>query len=402
MAQYGKSFVYNGVSSEKYNLILGGFKTVDTTLNNPRTIEKGSMNKYRHTVNTLGVNYDDVLKFSIMIMKDPCKYTSHDDLRFTREDIRQISAWLTSPISPRLYHMYNYDDTTSKDLKWVYDERSHVYSTSFDGKSLIYNFYCGEELNVNGHVGTAITYVSTYDETVTVSVNGVETIVEKEISSTSIDENGHEITTTETITETTYPRPVVTLLTKEPEYDYFGMFTNIEATDNGVYTLQCDFECNTPFALSPVQSVTNLVDGSLNSEMSVWNYSDEREDYVYPVIVIVPKGSNNTDISETEQNQGTGSVAPDESQSIRITNESDGNRSIQLNNLNPEDTLTMDCRKLTVTNISGNLLSFEDMGVDAVDYIYFPRLLYGENRISISGNAEVLFTYRYPVKVGAY
>ena len=67
MAQYGKSFVYNGISSEKYNLVIGGFKTVDTTLNNARTIEKGSLNKYRHMVNTWGVNYDDVLKFSIMV-----------------------------------------------------------------------------------------------------------------------------------------------------------------------------------------------------------------------------------------------------------------------------------------------------------------------------------------------
>jgi phage-related protein len=42
------------------------------------------------------------------------------------------------------------------------------------------------------------------------------------------------------------------------------------------------------------------------------------------------------------------------------------------------------------------------MNVDVVDYIYFPRLLYGRNQIEISGNAQVTFTYRYPVKVGAY
>lgn len=399
MAQYGKSFVYNGISSEKYNLILGGFEVIDATLNNVRSIEKGSMNKYRHTVNTWGVNYDDVLKFSILIMKDPCKFTSHDDLRFTREDIRQISAWLSSPVSPRLYHMYDYDDVTSKKLDWIYDEENHIYSASFNGKALIYNFYCGEELNVNGHIGTAITYASDYDEIITISVNAIETTNEKEVSTTTIDGNGDEVTTTETIVETTYLRPIVTLLTEEPEYDYFGMFTNIEATDNSIYTLQCDFECNTPFALSPVQSVTNLVNGSLTNEISVWNYSDEHEDYVYPIITIIPKSLNN---SETEQNQDDDAVAEDESQSIRITNESDGNRSIQLNNLNPEDTLIMDCNKLTVTNKSGSLLTFEDMNVDAIDYIYFPRLLYGENRIVISGNAQVSFIYRYPVKVGAY
>lgn len=398
MAQYGKSFVYNGVSSERYNLILGGFKTVDTTLNNARTIEKGSMNKYRHTVNTWGVNYDDVLKFSIMIMKDPCKYTSHDDLRFTREDIRQISAWLCSPVSPRLYHMYDYDDTTSKNLEWEYDEETHIYSASFDGKGLIYNFYCSEEMNVANHTGTAITYLSDYDEVIMVSVSGIETTIEKENTIESIDENGEKIITTETVTETIYPRPIVTILTEEPEYDYYGMFTNVEAADNHIYALQCDFECNTPFALSPIQSATNMVDGSLTNTISVWNYSDEHEDYVYPLITIYP----NSIIDPDSQSQDE-EVAPIDRQNIRITNKTDGNRSIQLNNINAGDTLVMDCRKLTVTNLhTSSLITFEDMGVDVVDYIYFPRLLYGENEIEISGNAQVTITFRYPVKVGAY
>ena len=88
---------------------------------------------------------------------------------------------------------------------------------------------------------------------------------------------------------------------------------------------------------------------------------------------------------------------------IRITNKSDGNRSIQLNNINAGNTLVMDCRKLTVTNVdNSSLVTFEDMGVDVVDYIYFPRLKYGENIIEITGDAQVTFTYRYPVKVGAY
>lgn len=402
MAQYGKSFVYNGVSSEAYNLMCGGFKVVDTTLNNARTIEKGSMNKYRHIINTWGVNYDNVLSFSIVLMKDPCKYTSQKDLRFSREDIRQISAWLCSPISPRLFHMYDYEDATNIELNWTYDEETHIYSSSLIGDGNVYNFYCGEEVTVNGEVGTTVTYVSKYKENISISVSGVETTTEKEITTTTIGENDEEITTTETITETTYPRPTVTVLSKEQEYDYFGMFTNVEVGDNKAFTIQCDFECNSPFALSSRQTVTNIDNDSLLSEISVWNYSDEREDYVYPVIVIVPVDNSQSDVGSIEQGQGTGTPAQDASQSIRITNASDGNRSIQLNNLNPEDTLVMDCSKMTVINESGALLTFEDMGVDVVDYIYFPRLLYGENRIEIDGNAQITFLYRYPVKVGAY
>lgn len=396
MAQYGKSFVYNGISSEKFNLVLGGFKTVDTTLNNARTIEKGSMNKYRHTVNTWGVNYDDVLKFSIMIMKDPCKYTSHEELRFTREDIREISAWLCSPVSPRLYHMYDYDDTTSENLDWEYDDENHIYSASFIGRNIIYNFYCSQELTVNNQTGTTVSYLSTNGEVINVSVPAKET--QKEIYIKYVDDEGVEQLFPSGAYDIIYSRPTVTLLTKEPEYDYFGMFTNIEAADNQIYALQCDFECNTPFALSPVQSVTNMVEGSLTNTISVWNYSDEHEDYVYPLITIYP----NSIIDSDSQSQNE-EVAPIDRQNIRITNKTDGNRSIQLNNINAGDTLVMDCRKLTVTNLSNStLMTFEDMGVDVVDYIYFPRLLYGENEIEISGNAQVTITFRYPVKVGAY
>lgn len=401
MAQYGKSFVYNGVSSESYGLVLGGFKVVDTTLNNARTIEKGSMNKYRHTVNTWGVNYDDVLKFSIMIMKDPCLFKSHEELRFTRDDIRQISAWLCSPVSPRLYHMYDYDDTTSEELDWEYDDETHTYSASFKGRNIIYNFYCRQTMTVNNQSGTFISYLSTAGETINISVPAVET--EKEIYIIVVDGEGNETFQPSGAHDTVYSKPTVTLLTKESEYDYFGMFTNVEAADNQIYALQCDFECNTPFALSPVQFVSNVSNGSLSNSMTVWNYSDEHEDYVYPVITIVPRSPSNANTQEIEQNQGTGSVAEDTSQNIRITNVTDGNRSIQLNNLNPDDTLIMDCRKLTVTNVSNSsLVTFEDMNVDVVDYIYFPRLLYGENTINITGNAEITFTYRYPVKVGAY
>lgn len=277
MAQYGSSFIYNNRSSEEFDLIIGGFESKSTVLNIDRAVEKSSMNKYRHKVNTYGVNYSDVLSFTIQLIKDPCKYSDQESLRFTRAEIREIAAWLTSPITPRLFHMFNYPDNT------------------------------------------------------------------------------------------------------DMEYDYFGMFINIEAQDNGVYSINCTFECNTPYALSSEQSI--VITGG---QGVVTNPSDEYEDYVYPTVIITP--------TSTELNP----------YSIRLINESDGNRSITLNKMKRGDTVIMDCQKMTIKNSSGSLFDFEDLNIDVVEYIYWFRLLHGDNSIRVVGDATVEFVFRYPVKVGAY
>ena len=321
MAQYGKSFTYNGRSSSEFDMVIAGFQVMDIPLNLKRSTSISSMNRYRHQVNMYGINYDSVLGFTIQLIKDPCKYTEQTDLRFTRAEIHEIAAWLTSPISPRLFHMTDYPktqrivvpvETETEDIITTYDEET------------------GEE---------------TY-----------ETVIKTVIANIIREEN----------------------ITEE-EYDYMGVFTNLESADDHIYCLECTFECNTPYALSSEQTFTFE-----NGEGIINNPSDEYEDYVYPKIIITPTGN---ELSAYD---------------IRLINESDVNRSITLKNMKPGDTVTMDCRKLTVVNQSGSLMSFEDMNVDVVDYIYWFRLLHGENKIKISGDARVQFIFRYPVKVGAY
>lgn len=282
MGQYGNSFHYNGKSSSEFNLMIAGFQVIDIPLNLKRSTMISSMNRYRHRVNMYGINYDSVLGFTLQLIKNPCSHQIIDsnELKFTRAEIREISAWLTSPISPRLFHM-----------------------TDFESK------------------------------------------------------NGQN----------------------EDEYDYYGVFTNVEASDNGIYCLECTFECTTPYALSGEQTIT-IEQG----EGIVVNQSDEYEDYVYPTIIIEPTSTL---------------LAPYD---ITLTNDTDDGKSITLKNMKRGDTVTMDCEKMTIKNKSGSLISFDDLDIDALDYIYWFRLLHGNNRILISGDATVTFVFRYPVKVGAY
>ena len=320
MAQYGKSFMYNGRSSEEFGLRMIGFRVIDIPLNLKRNTSISEMNRYRHRVNMYGINYDSVLGFTIQLMKDPCVdgiQRDQSEFRFTRQEVRQIAAWLTSPISPRLFHMYDYPKTKT------------VEST------------VDEEIEAQ------------YDEETGDLIEGTGITVQRTVY-TEVDDS-------------------------EAEYDYMGVFTDVTPTDNYFNCLECTFECNTPYALSPLQSFT-ITDG----EGTIPNPSDEYEDYVYPLITITPTSSE------------LGAY------DIRLINESDGNRSITLKNMKPADTVTMDCQKLTVTNISGSLMSFEDLNIDVVDYIYWFRLVHGNNDIKIVGDAAVTFTFRYPVKVGAY
>jgi len=44
----------------------------------------------------------------------------------------------------------------------------------------------------------------------------------------------------------------------------------------------------------------------------------------------------------------------------------------------------------------------EDVGIGDLTYIYWPRLYYGNNSITIIGDTDISFSWREPRKVGAY
>ena len=102
---YGNYFTYNGASSQDYGLVIGGFRTdPEVPLAMSRDILKGSMNRYRIIPNHMGTSYQDVLVFTVSMVKDPC---FSDEYVFTEADVDEIVSWLTAPKYPTLFHMYD-------------------------------------------------------------------------------------------------------------------------------------------------------------------------------------------------------------------------------------------------------------------------------------------------------
>jgi len=61
---------------------------------------------------------------------------------------------------------------------------------------------------------------------------------------------------------------------------------------------------------------------------------------------------------------------------------------------------TLDSRRSIINDATG-LVSFTDLGISDVDYIYWPKLYNGENTITITGGIATI-KYREPRKVGDY
>lgn len=105
LSVYGKTFNFNGQSSDVFNLVLCDFDTPsptkETGLN--LTINKGAIIPGRPLPNFYTAQYTDVLKFQMSFIK--CNMEP-----FSQNEYRQVAQWLHSPASYSL--LYIEDDDT--------------------------------------------------------------------------------------------------------------------------------------------------------------------------------------------------------------------------------------------------------------------------------------------------
>lgn len=325
-----------------------------------RDMDIGTTNRYRVEGNYFGDNWSDTLPIQLNIIKDPCLYKSQNDLEITKSELREITKWLTSSHFPEWIE-FEYDTSTDEN----------------EGK-----FYC-------------------------------------------------------------------------------GWFNNIETWVVGgkTYGLTLSFKCTTPFAYT--EEIIDTKTTVLYDTFTIINSSDEEENYCYPTLEIKPLENSNIYIcnlsdcnilEEGNLNISTGSYIDDllnkveayaKSNGYTVTYTGTGTYNIvtvcddtavqfylydKYNNSEKKCTafyfpdnhtykivdggfiymsllrdlnVYLDSQRLTLHDSLGRMITYEELGISDVDFIYWPRLINGENKFILYGkNVEFTFKHRESRKVG--
>lgn len=206
------------------------------------------------------------------------------------------------------------------------------------------------------------------------------------------------------------------------QYDYFGVFSNVEAQEVGgeVVGFTMTFTTNSPFAWTAERVID--VDTSESGDVVINIDSAEEMREIYPLIEIVGVSTDEFDYDpETGEYTGTASAREE----ITITNNNDTYGNFAYNSETGRYEYDENTKTLTVqvphspvyidsknariydivTTASGgvnHILNWDDLGLSDVSYIYWPRLFNGENSWTIEGSCTMKIKYREPRKVGAY
>lgn len=164
------------------------------------------------------------------------------------------------------------------------------------------------------------------------------------------------------------------------EIEFFATITEVSTEHASLpYELTYTVTCDSQWGYTPLILCKTTSSSTLPREYSIQNNSDCLEDYVYPTIKVSPKSHG----------------------IITIKNKTDNDRTMKINALKSDD-FYIDCRNLKIYDITNSIVSFEDLGIENIDDIYWPRLAYGENIFEFTGDATFEISYREPRKVGAF
>lgn len=164
------------------------------------------------------------------------------------------------------------------------------------------------------------------------------------------------------------------------EIEFFATITEVSTEHASLpYELTYTVTCDSQWGYTPLILCKTTSSSTLTREYSIQNNSDCWEDYVYPTIKVSPKSHG----------------------IITIKNKTDNDRTMKINALKSDD-FYIDCRNLKIYDITKSIVSFEDLGIEDIDDIYWPRLAYGENIFEFTGDATFEISYREPRKVGAF
>ena len=364
MAKQCKDFTF--VNKKLSNF--GSFKTVDFDDGNSeimlglsREMEMGSTNTYRIEANYYGDKWSDVLQFEIHLIKDPCLYTSQEDMKFSKEEIRQIARWLTSPRYPQW-------------VKFEYDEED-------DNKVKNYKVWFNniEAWTVGGVVYGLRLFVSC-----TTPFGYTD-----EISSSYVNNGGYRNVTINNDSDEleSYCYPKITINPNNNTGIFICNLSDCEIleNDNLILTSSTYFEslCDKVEDYAMLQGCELRYAGNMDD--TVVALCDDTAVQFY----LVDKYGVETKCSAFYLN-----VTEAVRQYWIVVG------GFMFLEANRDLNIYIDCQKLLITDSIGRMVTYDDLGISDVDNMYWLRLVNGDNTIILYGNANFVITHRESRKVG--
>lgn len=361
MSKSFKDFIYLGkrFSELKHSYISASFEDSDeVALAMERNMEVGETNPYRIEGNYFGDTWADTLPLTINIVKNPCKYTSQEARVITREEIREITRWLTSNHYPAWLE-FEYAKTDSNDAKfyrgWFNNIETFVVAGKVYGLTLC--FKCT----------TPFAYTDTINNPVT---------------PTSAYENFKIINNSDELNSYCYPT------------------IHIHPTTNGYAAI-----CNLSDCTVLQEGKLTVADNLFNSMVDLCEAYAKLKGYdirytgtgtfnVIPICEDTAVQFYLVDKFNAHEKKCTAFYDPI-TKNYKIVE--DGFLFLKTSsNLD----IDIDCQRLTITDSLGRMITYDKLGISDVDHMYWLRYLNGENNLLLYGNAEFTFSHRESRKVG--
>ena len=352
MAKSFKDFTFANHKLSEY----GDFISVDLNggdseimLGLERDMDSGSANTYRIEPNYLGDKWSSTLSFELHIIKNPCTYSSQTNMSFSKNELRKITRWLTSPHYPL----------------WI--EFEHLPE---DNSEIIY--YKGwfnniETYTVGGMIyGLKLYFTCTtpfgYTNYKNFKINGTKSIV-----SSNIKNDNDELES--------YCYPQINIYPNSTGSMFMCNLSDCTLLDSGskgdstLATIAENYAKDNWYTIRYPNSSPVLICNSTALQFYlVDKYGAETKCTIFywkskDTYYIVEGGF------------------------IHLSVKAD----LEIN---------MDCQRLLIQDGIGRMVTYDELGVSDVDHMYWMRLLNGNNTVVVYGDVSVTFKFRESRKVG--
>ena len=346
MIKLCKDFTFNSQKLSDFGYISVELDDInEETFGLSRELIKGEPTKYRPVVNHLGAEYEDVLTFEVHIVKEESEYSNDsEEMEISRDELRKIARWLTGTELPL----------------WLT-------FTNTDGQEDEFR-YCGVFTDIKGFKTNRL-----YGLKLTFTNNSPFAYTDDIV--TTIRTNGNATTTITNDSDllTKYNYPTIQMLSPRvgQQEVYICNLSDCEILEEGTLTL----------------GSTNLdgmirLHGIIGRFAEIWGYETEfKRDRNGNVVTIC----NDTAIQvRLIAHDGT------EKKCMAFFHETTGKYYIIRGGfifltLRQHLQVNINCRQKRIYDGINRMILMKDIGVKDVDYVYFPRLISGDNTLLFYG-----------------